>query len=292
MEKNKYLKDFYWKDYMTITIGLVLYAVGLIGFVVPGDIVTGGLAGIALLIEYATNKAVPLQVSYFVINVALLSISLKILGLKFLVKTIYGVVMLTSLLFVARMVIPAEGLIDNEPLLAGLIGGLICGTGIGLVFSANGSAGGTDIIVAVVNKYKNLAFGRGMLLCDFCIISCSYFIFGDTKIVVASLIVMVVMTYMIDIVINGSRQSVQFLIFSDKYDVIADAINKEMHRGCTILDGTGWYSKKPTKVILMMAKRSESVSIFRMIKSIDEKAFISQSTVRGVYGQGFDAIKK
>lgn len=285
---RRYLKDFYWKDYLTITIGLILYAVGLIGFIKPGGIVTGGLTGIALLVEYSTG--LPLQYVYFFTNCALLLIALKILGIKFLAKTIYGVVVLTGLITVAQMIFK-EPLMANEPTLSGVVGAMMCGAGIGLVFSANGSTGGTDIVVATINKYKNISFGRGMLLCDFTIICCSYFVFHDYQKIIIALIVMGVMTYTIDMVINGFRQSVQFFIFSEKYETIAKAINHELHRGCTLLDGTGAYTGKPIKVIVVLAKRSESVQMFRLIQSIDEKAFISQSTVRGVYGEGFDKIR-
>lgn len=285
---KRYLKEFYWKDYLNITIGLVLYAVGLIGFIKPVDIVTGGLAGIALLIEYGSG--IPLQYTYFIVNCFLLFVALKVLGIKFLIKTIYGVVVLTGLLTLARVIF-TEPIIENEPLLSGVIGAMLCGAGIGMVFSANGSTGGTDIIVAIINKYKNIAFGRGMLLCDFTIICCSYFVFHDYQTIIYGLIVMGVMTYSIDMVINGFRQSVQVMIFSDKYETIANAINNELHRGCTILDGMGWYSKKPTKVIVVLAKRTEAIGMFRLIKSIDERAFISQSTVKGVYGEGFDQIR-
>lgn len=285
---KRYLKEFYIKDYLIITIGLIAYAVGLIGFIKSGGIVTGGLAGVALLTEYATKF--PLQYTYFVVNCILLILALKVLGVKFLIKTIYGVVVLTILLTLCQTYIK-EPILAGEPLLSAVIGAMMCGSGIGLVFSANGSTGGTDIIVAMINKYKNISFGRGMMLCDFTIICCSYFVFQDYSKIITGLIVMAVMTYSIDMVINGFRQSVQFLIFSDKYEKIANAINTELHRGCTLLDGMGWYTKKPTKVIVLLAKRTESVQIFRLIKNIDEKAFISQSTVRGVYGEGFDKIK-
>lgn len=285
---KKYLKEFYWKDYLTITFGLVLYAVGLIGFIKPVGIVTGGLTGIALLVEYATK--IPLQYTYFLTNCVLLVVALKILGVKFLIKTIYGVFVLTGLLTICQLYITSP-IVEGEPLLSGVIGAMMCGTGIGLVFSSNGSTGGTDIVVAIINKYKNIAFGRGMLLCDFVIISSSYFLFYDYQKIVYALIVMGVMTYCIDMVINGFRQSIQLLIFSEKYATIATAINTELGRGCTVLDGTGWYTKKPTKVIIVLAKRTEAVEIFRLIKNIDEKAFISQSTVRGVYGEGFDKIR-
>jgi uncharacterized membrane-anchored protein YitT (DUF2179 family) len=285
---KKYLKEFYWKDYVVIFFGLALYAIGLIGFIKPVGIVTGGLTGIALLVEYASG--IPLQYTYFLVNCVLLLIALKLLGLRFMVKTIYGVGVLTFLLTLCQEYIK-EPIVKNEPLLSGVIGAMMCGTGIGIVFSSNGSTGGTDIVVALINKYKNIAFGRGMLLCDFIIISSSYFLFYDYRKIVYGLVVMGVMTYCIDMVINGFRQSVQILVFSDKYETIASAINNELHRGCTVLDGVGWYTKKPTKVIIVLARRTEAIEMFRLIKSIDEKAFISQSTVRGVYGEGFDKIK-
>lgn len=287
---KRYLKDFYWKDYALILLGLTIYAIGLIGFIKPGGIVTGGLTGIALLVEYATNARIPLQYTYFLVNCALLFVALKVLGIKFLIKTIYGVIVLTFLLTICQTYI-TEPIVKNEPLLSGVIGGMMCGVGIGLVFSSNGSTGGTDIAIAIINKYKNIAFGRGMLLFDFVIISCSYFVFHNYQTIIYGLIVMGVMTYCIDMVINGFRQSVQILIFSEKYETIATAINHELRRGCTVLDGTGWYTQKPTKVIIVLAKRTEALEMFRLIKSIDEKAFISQSTVRGVYGEGFDKIK-
>lgn len=285
---KQYLKNFYLKDYLIITFGLVLYSVGLVAFILPGKLVIGGAVGISTLIEYATD--IPLQYTNLVLNGLLLLLAFKILGSKFLVKTVYGVLMLTVCISLARMIFK-EAIIEDEPTFAGVIGAMLCGTGVGLVFSSGGSTGGMDIVIAIINKFRNITFGRAMLFFDFFIISCSYLIFQDYKIIVVSLIVLGVMTYVIDIVINGSRQSVQVLIFSNKYAQIADAINREMHRGCTVLDGTGWYSKSPVKVIIVMTKRTEADDLFRLIKAIDENAFISQSNVRGVYGKGFDAIR-
>lgn len=285
---QKYLKNFYLKDYLLITFGLALYAIGLVAFILPGKMVVGGGVGIATLIEYATG--VPLQYTNFGLNFILLIIAYRLLGSKFIIKTVYGVVVLTLLITVARMWLH-EGLIEDEPLFAGVIGGILCGAGIGIVFGCNGSTGGMDIVIAIVNKYKNIAFGRIMLMFDCLIISSSYLIFHNYKIIVASLIVLGVMTYVIDLVINGSRQSIQVFIFSSQYDKIATAINNEMKRGCTVLDGVGWYSKKPQKVIMVMTKRVEADDLFRLIKMIDEHAFISQSNVRGVYGNGFDVFR-
>ena len=285
---KKYLKDFYLRDYLVITLGLGLYSVGLVAFILPGKLVTGGAVGIATLIEYATN--IPLQYTNLVLNAILLVIAFKILGSKFLVKTVFGVIMLTLLISLARMIFK-EPIIEDEPTFAGVIGGMLCGAGIGLVFSNGGSTGGMDIVIAIVNKYKNITFGRAMLFIDFFIISCSYLLFQDYKIIVASLIVLGVMTYTIDMVVNGFRQSVQIMIFSKEYEKIATAINHEMKRGCTVIDGVGWYSKTSIKIIIVLTKRSEADDLFRLIKAIDDQAFISQSNVRGVYGKGFDAIR-
>lgn len=289
MTPKKYLHPHYWRDYFNITLGLVLYALGLIAFVKPAGVVTGGLAGVALLVEYGTNGAIQLQYTYFAVNLVLLLVALKIIGVKFLIKTIYGVVVLTLLISLFQTII-TKPIVAGEPLMSALIGGLFCGAGVGLVFNSNGSTGGTDIVVAVINKYRNIAFGRAMMFIDFAIISSSFFVMHDAIKVVHGLIVMGIMTYTVDMVINGVRQSVQFMIFSDKYAIIADAINHELRRGCTVLDGTGWYSKEPKKVIVLLARNTEAAQIFRMIRAIDEKAFISQSVVRGVWGQGFDPI--
>jgi len=288
MEKKKILKQFYLRDYLYITLGLLMYALGLVGFIKPVGIVTGGLMGIGLTIEYASG--LPVQITYFSVNLLLFLFAFKILGWRFLTKTIYGVIVLTLLLSLVSSIV-TKPIIENEPLMSALIGAMFCGAGIGLIFNANGSTGGTDIIVAIVNKFKNIAFGRIMLLCDCIIIVASYLVLRDWIKVIHGLMVMGVMTYVVDMVINGMRQNIQIFIISNKYPDIANAINSELHRGCTVLDGMGWYSKEPAKVLLVMAKRTESIQIFRLIKSIDEHAFISQSVVRGVYGKGFDVIR-
>ncbi|MDR0845718.1 MAG: YitT family protein, partial [Tannerella sp.] len=169
--------------------------------------------------------------------------------------------------------------------------GLICGAGLGIIFSSNGSTGGTDIVGAIVNKYRNISIGRALLLCDFVIIGSSYFVFHDVQKIVFGFVEMVVNNYVLDQIINANRQSVQFLIFSNKYAEIMEHIMTDLGRGCTLLDAEGGYSKLPIKVIILLAKNRESVTIFRLVKSIDQHAFISQSSVRGVYGEGFDPIK-
>ena len=281
-------KKFYVKDFFTIFVGTFMYALGITQFIMPHKFVTGGLTGVGVLLNYAFNF--PVSASVLILNTILLLISFRILGSEFLIKTIIGVV---SLAFFIGMFegFSWEPIMTNEPLIAGLIGAIMCGVGVGLVLSVNGSTGGTDIIVMIINKYRNITPGRTMLLIDLAIVSSSYLIFHSIETIVYGIIIIAVMATSLDWALNGIRQSVQFFIFSSKYDEIATQINLQLHRGCTVLDGIGWYSKQPQKVLLVIAKRSESNSIFRIVKTIDDNAFVSQASVIGVYGKGFDEIK-
>ena len=277
------------QDYLIIFIGTILFGFGFNGFILSNEIVTGGVSGICALIFFATS--IPVSISYLLINVFLLGFAFKVLGFKFLVKTIFGVFSLSFSLSLFEWLLKGIPIIKEEPFMAILIGAGICGTGLGLIFSANGSTGGTDIVVAIINKYKNISIGTGMIFIDSIIIGSSYILFHDIDKIVFGFVEMGVNNYVLDQIINANRQSVQFLIFSQKYDEITERILRDIGRGCTLLDGEGGYSKKPTKVVVLLAKKSESVIIFRLIKEIDNQAFISQSNVRAVYGEGFDQIK-
>lgn len=276
------------KDYVLIFFGLILYSFGWTCFLLPLGVTTGGITGFSAFIFYATG--IPIGATYFTLNVILLLIAIKILGFQFCIRTIFGVFGMSALLSFFQMVIK-EPVIQDEPFMSCVIGGMLCGTALGIVFTSNGSTGGTDIIAAIVNKYRNISLGRGILYCDILITTLSYIVFHDISKVVFGLVTMIITTYMCDLVINGARRSVQFLIFSEKYPEIATRINKDLHRGVTVLDGMGWYSKNSKKVLVVLAKRYESVTIFRIIKEIDPQAFISQANVVGVYGEGFDKIK-
>ena len=289
------------KDYVNITLGLMLYTFGFTVFLLPYEIVTGGIAGIGAVVFYATKF--PVQYTFFIINAVLIVAALKILGLKFLLKTIYATFALTFLLEVAQdIVIQHDGTFyklmgEGNDFMSLVIGCTLTGTSLAVVFLNNGSTGGTDIIAAAVNKYRNISLGRVILLIDVCIIGSCLFIdtFGPVEVrcqkVIFGFCTMFIECSMLDYVMSWRRQSVQFLIFSNKYQEIANAIAMTTEHSLTLLDGHGWYSGKPSKVICLLAKKSESVTIFRLIKSIDPDAFVSQSSVIGVYGEGFDKIK-
>lgn len=283
------------KDYITIALGLMAYAIGWCFFLLPYQISTGGVTGISAIIYYATG--VEMQISYFIINAAFLAVALYVLGLRFCLKTIFSVVVLTVFLdiFQEMMKDDAGNLMQiigpGQDFMACVIGSIFCGAGIASVFIVGGSTGGTDIIAAIVNKYKTITFGRMIMVCDIIIISSCYFVFEDWRRVVFGFVTLVIISVAIDYIVNSARQSVQFLIFSKKYDEIGEAVMTEVNRGVTVLDGTGFYSKQPVKVLCILAKKSEAIHIFRLVKDIDPDAFISQSNVVGVYGEGFDQIK-
>lgn len=180
---------------------------------------------------------------------------------------------------------------EGQEFMACIIGAAICGMGLGLVFSSNGSTGGTDIIAAVINKYRDITLGRTIMYCDIIIVSSSYIIFEDWRRVIFGFVTLFIANFVLDWVVNSTRQSVQFFIFSKHYETIAEEIQNVMRRGVTVLSGKGWYSKEEVKILFLLAKKSQSVEIFRLIKDIDPDAFISQSEVIGVYGKGFDQIK-
>ena len=283
------------KDYLYITFGLISYAMGWAAFFIPYQITIGGTTGIGAIIYYATGF--PMQYSYFIINAILMTFAIKILGPKFSIKTIYSIIVLTLLLeFCQWLVRNPDGTFpqlmgEGQDFMACILGSALCGLGLGIVFTRNGSTGGTDIIAAIVHKYRDITLGRMVMACDFVIISSCYFVFGDWRRVIFGFVALFVIGIVLDYVVNGARQSVQFLIFSKEYEKIADRIIKETHRGVTVLDGTGWYTKSGVKVLVVLAYKRQSVEIFRLIKDIDPHAFISQSSVTGVYGEGFDPLK-
>ncbi|MBP3349887.1 MAG: YitT family protein [Bacteroidaceae bacterium] len=288
----KELKNNIWfqlKDFLFIILGSFSYALAWQGFLIPNQLTTGAVTGLASIIYYAFGTP-PVDVTYAVANVILLIFALKILGLKFCIRTIFGVFFCWLFLHVLPLWIP-NGLVQGDTFMASVIGGILCGIGLGVVFTSNGSTGGTDIIAAMVNKYRNVSFGKMLLYIDIIIISSSYLVFHDVQRVIYGYIIMFITTTVCDMIINGIRASVQLLIFSDKWEDIAESISNELQRGVTVLDGMGWYTKKPKKVLVVVAKRTQITQIERLIKNIDNNAFISQSAVSAVYGQGFDKIK-
>lgn len=284
------------KDYFFIVFGICLYAFGFSAFLAPENVVIGGMAGLGQDVYYLSLRlfgwGVPVAITMYTVNLILLAFAYRIVGKQFVVRTLFGATVI-SLAIGSMQPLFSEPLIPDQKLLNVIIGGVLCGVGIGMAFVHNGSSAGTDIIAAMVAKKSNVSIGRTMQCVDFCIISAIIFIDPNAKIdnVVFGFVSLFLISWVADQVINTNRQAVQFTIFSPYWQEIATAINNDAHRGCTVLNGIGWYSKKEVKILMVMCRKIESVTIFRLIKSIDRNALVTQANVNGVYGKGFDEMK-
>ena len=275
------------RTHLIITFGLLLTAVAWTAFLIPAKITGGGITGVSTLIFYASGFS--LGVSYLIINSILILFAIKILGKDFGVKTVFSVIVMSALFSVLQQYITKP--IVSDTFLSTVIGGILGGAGIGIVFSQGGSTGGTDIIAMIINKYRNISPGRIILYLDVFIIASSYLIFQSLEKIVYGYVAMGITSYTIDLLFTGSKQSVQIFIFSKKYNEIADRIGREVQRGVTIIDGKGWYTGEQTKILLVMVKKPEASQIFRIIKEMDKDAFMSVNNVMGVYGKGFETIR-
>ena len=287
------------KSYIVITFCLCLYALALVAFIITSDIVSGGVNGISTLIFYATGKTVPVAVSAFVINAVLLLIGIKILGKGFGFKTIWAIVGLSMFISMWTGIIH-EPILADDKFLSAVLGGALIGFSIGTAFNYGGSTGGTDIVALIVSKFRNVGPGRVILWCDIFIISSSFIVFhyfnghpvvDSVRVVLYGFVTMGVTSYTIDLLVLGSRSSVQLLINSAQYEAIADMISSEKNRGVTLLNAEGYYSKKETRVLLVLVRKYELQPLMKRIKDIDANAFMSVTNALGVFGNGFEDIK-
>ena len=297
---------YFWRDLLIVFLGVMLYTVGFSFLIYPQRVTTGGLMGICNIITIITG--IKVDIPYNVINITLLFVAFIFLDKNFFIKTLIGIGLLA---IATRTAIPDPRVEDywhllilkDQPLLALILGAMMCGLGLGMIFSVNGSSGGTDVVVALISKYRNMSFGRIFIVVDGSIVLFSYIAnvyLADIKIdalaafdkLVMSFIEVVLLAMTMDWYTNNNKQSMQFMIFSAKYKEINDAIISRLRRGCTVLEATGGYTGQSQKVLLVVVRKQYSVAISRIIEEIDPKAFVSQGAVKGVYGEGFESIKK
>ena len=272
-------------DYVMIAVGMFSYAIGWMIFLLPNHIGNGGVAGFASIVNW--GQGIPVSYTYFVLNAILLAVALKILGWKFCVRTIYGVVILTILTRVLGSAFPHPMLLHGQPFMSAIIGAVFCGVGLAFGLSYNGSSGGSDIVAAIVNKYRDISLGRVILLVDMTIVTGSYLVLHSWEQVIYGYVNLIITSFVLDQVISSSRRSVQFLIISEKYKEICE----QPHRTSTIIDAKGYYTGHDMKVVIVVTRQREASYVYRMIDEIDPDAFVTQSQVMGVFGKGFDKFK-
>ena len=321
------VKKSFWtvaKEWALVTLGILIYVTGWALFLMPNNLVGGGVSGISSMIQYATGGAIQMGYSYFVLNAILIILAMVVIGMGFGAKTIYAIILASVGLRFLPELIPTEIIqtlaLQNGKLMSTLCGGLMAGIGIGMSISNGGSTGGTDIIALIWTKYRNVSPGKVILYIDFVIILSSLLIpsivpdldpatgkqligpdgeplthlmpFSEkVTTVIYGLILVTVNGRVIDSYLSGSQQSVQLFILSKHYAEIADSITHDLHRGVTVLDGKGWYTKEPAEVLMVITRKTDVNLFLRQIKAIDPNAFLSVSSVNGVYGRGFEAIK-
>ena len=321
------VKKSFWtvaKEWALVTLGILIYVTGWALFLMPNNLVGGGVSGISSMIQYATGGAIQMGYSYFVLNAILIILAMVVIGMGFGAKTIYAIILASVGLRFLPDLIPVEIIqtlaLQNGKLMSTLCGGLMAGIGIGMSISNGGSTGGTDIIALIYTKYRNVSPGKVILYIDFVIILSSLLIpsivpdvdpatgkqligpdgeplthlmpFSEkVTTVIYGLILVTVNGRVIDSYLSGSQQSVQLFILSKHYAEIADSITHDLHRGVTVLDGKGWYTKEPAEVLMVITRKTDVNLFLRQIKAIDPNAFLSVSSVNGVYGRGFEAIK-
>ena len=306
--KGEILKSSLWttfREYLFVTVGIVSYALGWSIFLLPNNLIGGGVSGFASIVFYATG--VPMGVTYLILNIILLLVGTKILGTGFGGKTIYAIIMTAVMLAILPKVIPTDFIhefaFSNGKLVCTFLGGIIAGFGIGLSISQGGSTGGTDIVALLWCKYYPASPGRVILIVDIAIILSSLLFPSYTEtgemlpfaeklaVVVYGLIQVTVSGYAVDMYLSGSKQSVQAFIFTKKVNEMADAIAFDMKRGVTVIPSKGWYSKEEREVLMVVTRKTDLNLLLRYVKTIDPDAFLSVSSVMGVYGKGFDTIK-
>lgn len=289
------------KDYTMIIVGLMLYAIGFCCFILPYHIVIGGMAGLGTLVYFATGGLIPVAVTMYGVNIMLLIAGARMLGKAFTLRTIFGATGLSLFIGMIESYFLARPPLVQDPAMSIVLGGILLGFGIGTIYIHNGTSGGSDIVAAMVAKVSNVSVGRTLMLVDMSIVALTFFLpFEGTMEqriqecvprIIYGWVIIFIYSYITDLLINTNRQATQFMIFSPKWKEIADSVHKEAHRGVTVLNGQGWYSKSDVKILMVWCRKIESVTIFRIIKSVDPDAFITQTAVNGVYGKGFDQMK-
>ncbi|MBR5483536.1 MAG: YitT family protein [Alistipes sp.] len=289
------------KEYVIMTLGMFMYAFGWVACIIPAGGMGGGATGLSMLLN-AVFPSLSIGTFVFIINALLLIIAGFIIGWNFGIKTIYCIIVLSIAMDAWDYILPPGILveytqnIDSHNILLVILGAIIAGSGVAVGFSQGGSTGGTDIVAMIINKYKTISYGKIVISSDFFIIGCSIFVASDIATGIATIIygyiMIAVYGYTVDLIQSGSQQSSQIFIISPKYELIADAINNDAHRGVTVLDGTGWYTKKETKIVMVVCRKRNASYILKLVHSIDPNAFITMGSVMGVYGQGFEALSK
>lgn len=283
------------KEYFLMLVGMMLYSFGWIGCILPVRGTGGGAAGLSLVVCNALEQigiSIQIGTMVFVLNAILLLIAGFIVGWNFGVKTIFCVFVISVGMNFWQDVLPAGDFLHLERILAVILGGILAGVGISMCFAQGGSTGGTDIVAMIINKYHTVSYGKILIYSDFVIIGSTLLVGFHIDTVIYGYVMTAVVGYTVDMIMAGNQQSSQVFIVTRDYEKMADAIAQNVHRGVTLIDSQGWYSKEHSKIVMVVCRKRESAMILKFVKTIDPDAFITVGSVMGVYGKGFEALNK
>lgn len=277
------------RSYVLIAFGMLIYAIAATGFLIPHRIVGGGATGISTVIYYLSGQTMPVGISYFLINIILLIVGVKVLGPKFGIKSVFAILVGSAFLSILQPLFP-EALVSDK-FMSTVIAGMMTGVGIAIALSHGGSTGGTDIVAMIITKYRNVSPGKMLMYCDSGIIASSLLINFNIEGLMYGYVMMGVVSYTVDFILTGKKQSAQLFIFTENYDQVADRITQEVHRGVTVVDCHGWYSGVSKKMLMIVVRKNEVVEVLRIAKQVDPNVFMTMNTVMGVFGKGFEEVK-
>lgn len=273
------------KQYLLLNIGLFLVAAGIYYFLVPNDLAAGGVSGLAMVINHYFT-ALPIGALMLFMNFILFIFAFFLIGHQFAIKTVYSSFMLSGMIIVLEKFFPISKPITDDILIQLIFGILISGIGMAIVFNANSSTGGTDIIAKIINKYFHFPIGKSILMTDFIVTLSAAVTFGP-RIGMYSLLGVIINGLVIDNVIEGLNISKQVLIISTEVDAIQAYIINTLERGATIYLAKGAYTDNPKEVIMTILSQKEFIKLRNFIKDIDKRAFITVSNVHEALGEGF-----
>lgn len=276
------------KEFIFINIGLAMVAAGIYFFLIPNDVAAGGVSGLAMVINHYF-PIVPIGAFMMMMNVILFIIGILFIGRDFGIRTIYSSLMLSGMIWFFELLFPLSGPLTGDILLEMIYGIMLAGAGMGMVFLNNASTGGTDIIAKILNKYFQVAIGKGLLMADFLIVSAAGVAFGIQSGLYA-LLAVIINGFVIDAVIEGLQTNKQVTIIASKVDEICKFIIHDLGRGATLYQARGAYTNESREIIMTIVDRKEFIRLRNYIKAVDQRAFISVSKIHETLGEGFKSL--
>lgn len=273
------------KNYLAITVGVLIVALGICFFLIPANLATGGITGLSMVIHDLVPSLSIGQI-LLVLNVILFAVGFLTIGKEFGAKTIYASFLLTGTIFIFDTFLKIKAPLVDDLLVNLIVGILIQGVGLGIVFNQEASTGGTDIIAKILNKYFHLEIGKSLLIADFTVVALAAYSFGIDLAIYAFLGI-VMNGLIIDMAIEGFNQKLNVSIISNESDIIQRFIVEKLERGATIYTAKGAYTMRDKEIVTSVMDKKEFIRLKGYVKGVDPDAFVMVSNVREVLGEGF-----